>query len=345
MTARMRTGLGLALGLASLVGGCSSDSVDPYAPQTLSFGPVAIDADSEDTSKCVALTLHNADPLFVKQVELTTGPGFHHSNWLFVPEHSFPGPDGIFTCDDRNYDQVAAGILGGVFFAQSTQSTHEVQTFPEGVALKLPAKSKLVASIHLLNTGDEPLSLDPTIAFTPMPAADVTTEMRSFAFEYHTLALPPRRQSRFSVECDIATRHIEAFGRPPDFKIYYALAHYHEWATSLTIDALRVDGSATTIYSTANNVGDTLGGTLDPPFDMTGFSKVRLSCDFYNNTDATIYYGNGMGEMCIFNAFTDSLHTWAGGALDNGDPGQPTDVNGVMSFTRNCQVYSVDGTR
>ena len=340
----MRTRLGLALG-ASLLGCSSDDSVDPNATQTLPFGPVAIAANSEDTSKCVALSLGNDEPIYVKQVELTTGPGFHHSNWLFVPEHSFPGPDGIFTCDDRSYDQVAAGILGGVFFAQSTQAAHEVQEFPAGVALKLPPKSKLVAQIHLLNTGDEPLTLEPTIAFTPMAAADVTNEMHSLTFEYHTLALPPRRQSRFTVDCEIAPRHLEAFGREPDFKIYYALAHYHEWATGLTFEAVRADGTAATIYSTENNVGDTLGGTIDPPFDMTGFTRVRLGCDYYNNTDGTIYYGNGLGEMCIFNAFTDSLHTWGGGALDNGDPGQPTDVNGVMSFTRNCQVYSVDGTR
>jgi hypothetical protein len=202
-----------------------------------------------------------------------------------------------------------------------------------------------VASIHLLNTGDEPLRLEPTIAFTPIAAADVATEMHSMTFEYHTLALPPRRQSRFTVDCEIAPRHLEAFGREPDFKVYYALAHYHEWATSLTFDAVRPDGTSATIYTTENNVGDTLGGTIDPPFDMSGFSRVRLSCDYYNNTDATIYYGNGGGEMCIFNAFTDSLHTWGGGALDNGDPGQPTDDGGVMSFTRNCQVYSVDGTR
>ncbi len=327
-----------------LVSACSSDP-DPYAPQTLAFGPVAIDANSEDTTKCVAITLHNDTPLFVNQVELTTGPGFHHSNWMFVPEFSFPGDDGIFTCADRSYDQVAAGVLGGVFFAQSTQSAHEIQQFPAGVALKIPAKSKLVAQIHLLNSGDEPLALQPTMGFTPIPEANVTTLMRSIDFEYHPLGLPPGRQSRFSVDCDISARHEEVFGRPPDFKIYYALAHYHEWGTGLSLDAVRADGTSSTIYSTTNNVGDTLGGVIDPPFDMTGFTRLRLTCDYFNDTTNTIRYGNGLGEMCIFNAFSDSPHTWAGGALDTGDPGTPTDVDGLMSFTRNCQVYSLDGER
>ena len=339
MKTRMRMGLGVVLVLAA----CSSSDPDPYAAQSHAFGPVAIEANSEDTEKCVAITLHNEEALFINQVELTTGPGFHHSNWMWVPEHSFPGPDGVFTCDDRSYDQVAAGLLGGVFFAQSTQTPHEIQKFPAGVALKLPPKSKLVAQIHLLNTGDESLALEPTMGFVPIPEASVTTLLRSVAFEYHTLALPPGRQSRFSVECDLAPRHQEVFGRAPDFKIYYALAHYHEWGMGLSIDAVRGDGSLATIYSTTANVGDTLGGVIDPAFDMTGFSKLRLTCEYYNDTASTLRYGNGNGEMCIFNAFSDSPHTWAGGALDNGDPGTPTDVGGVMSFTRNCQVYSVDG--
>lgn len=336
--------MGLGVGIVALAA-CSSSSPDPYAAQSYAFGPVAIEANSEDTGKCVAITLHNDEPLFVNQVELTTGPGFHHSNWLFVPEHSFDGPDGVFTCADRSYDQVAAGILGGVFFAQSTQSTHEIQQFPAGVALKIPAKSKLVAQIHLLNAGDEPVTLEPTMGFTPIAEADAQTLMRSVDFEFHPLALPPGRQSRFVVECDISARHQEVFGRPPDFKIYYALAHYHRWGTGLTLEAVRPDATLATIYSTTNNVGDTLGGAIDPPFDMTGFTKLRLSCDYYNDTASTIRYGNGGGEMCIFNAFSDSPHTWAGGALDSGDPGSPTEVGGVMSFTRNCQVYSVDGER
>jgi hypothetical protein len=344
MTARMGQGRqgALALALAASLGACGgSDTVsDPYA--ALAFGPIHIEPHSEDTGKCVSITLNNDEPLYVSTVELTTGPGFHHSNWLYVPEHSFAGPDGEWNCADRSYDQVAAGILGGVFFAQSTQSAHEVQSFPPGVVIKVPAHSKLVANIHLLNSGDEPLDLAPTMGFTTLPESEVTQQLASMDFEYHPLGLPPRKQSRFSIDCDIATRHQEVFGVPPDFKIYYALAHYHEWGTGLTLDAVRPDGTSSTIYSTTNNVGDTLGGRIEPAFDMTGFTRLRLTCDYYNDTDATIYYGNGGGEMCIFNAFSDSPHVWAGGALDPGVPGTPTDVNGVMSFTENCQVYSVE---
>jgi hypothetical protein len=337
-----RSGCAALLVLAA----CGSDPapVDDGS-RDLPFGPVAIPAHTEDLSRCVALTLHNTEELFVNEVELTTGPGFHHSNWLWVPDTVFPGPDGVFVCDERNYDQTAAGVLGGVFFAQSTQSEHEVQRFPDGVALKLPVGSKLVAQMHLLNNGDEPLELSPHIGFKSIAADTVQTKLASVSFEYHPLALPSQKQSRVTVECDLAPKHLELLGRMPDFRIYYALAHYHEWGTRLAIEAVTPDGTSTTIYSTEANVGDVLGGVVDPAFSMDGYTKVRLTCEYFNDTQQTLHYGNGNGEMCIFNAFSDSPYMWAGGAINNDDPGTPTNVDGVMSFTHACQVFALDNDK
>jgi hypothetical protein len=110
--------------------GCGTDQRGTIEPRTFEFGPFTVPQNSEDTGKCVQITIGNDEPLFVNSVELTTGPGFHHSNWFYVPEHVFAGPDGTFNCDYRSFNHATAGIFGGVFFAQSTQSAHELQTFP-----------------------------------------------------------------------------------------------------------------------------------------------------------------------------------------------------------------------
>ena len=324
----------------------SCTSPDPYAVRTLAFGPYTLQPQEEVIDKCVQITLHNDEPVYINAVELTTGPGFHHSNWFFVPEHVFPGEDGTYTCDDRSFNLGAAAVLGGVFFAQSTQSTHEVQQFPTGMVIKLPPKTKLVAQIHLFNTGDEPLTITPKIAYTPLREADVTQTLAGVSFEYHPLSLPARMQSRFSVTCDLAPLHEMNLGVDPNFKMYYALAHYHKLGTQLAFEAVEPDGTAATIYSTQGRVGDTLGGRLEPPFDMTGYTKLRLTCDYYNNSDATVYYGNGAGEMCVFLAFSDSPRNWAGGSLDmeNPDPGLGVNMGGVMTYTRSCQVFTTDAT-
>jgi hypothetical protein len=329
-----RPGLLALLALAACSGEATSDHVYP-------FGPFTVAAQQEDTSLCVQITLHNTEPVYVNTVELDTGPGFHHSNWFFVPEHIFAGPDGTFTCNDRKFDIAVAAITGGVFFAQSTQSSHEVQAFPSGLAIKLPPKTKLVAQLHLLNRGDETLNLTPTITVRMLDEAEVTQLLAGISMEYHPLSLPARKRSRFSVDCDFAPLYQTNAARDPDFRIYYTLAHYHQWGTRMLLEAVDPDGSASTIYTTQSSVGDALGGTLDPAFDMTGYTRLRLTCDYYNDTDAMIYYGNGDGEMCVFLAFSDSPWLFGGGVLDKTpDPASGVDDGGVMSYTRKCQLFT-----
>jgi len=87
--------------------------------------------------------------------------------------------------------------------------------------------------------------------------------------------------------------------------------------------------------------GDSLGATLAPPFSMSGYTRLRFSCSYYNNTGATVAWGVGNQEMCVYLAFSDSPYDWAGGLPDDVSPGQGTMVNGVMTFdSPGCLVIS-----
>ncbi len=333
--------------LLVLVAACGTDHMTPppdTEPLSYDFGPFALPAHTEVIDDCVQITMNNADPVYVNAVELTTGPGFHHSNWFYVPEHTFAGDDGTFSCISRNFDQAVAAIEGGVVFAQSTQDAHEVQQFPAGHVVKLPAHSKIVAQIHLLNAGDDDLSLAPNITLTPIAEADVTTVLAGISFENQSLGLPPHAQSSFTVQCDLGPKHEMLFGTEPNFHIFYALAHYHTLGTSLEIDAIKPDGTTTTVYSTANLVGDELGGPIDPAFDMTGYTQLRMTCDYYNPRDTTVVWGNGDQEMCVFLAFSDSPYNWGGGVTATDVPGDATNVDGVMSYSHACTLYADDAS-
>ena len=324
-----------ALALAA----CTGDD-----PGTYPFGPFEVVAHEEITESCVQISLNNPEALFINAVELTTGPGFHHSNWFFVPDTVFYGDDGTFRCTDRSFNEATAAALGGVVFAQSTQSPHEVQAFPHGVAVKIPPHSKLVAQIHLLNPGEDALRLTPTIKLTAIAPAEVQTLLSAISFEDHALGLPGNKQSRFSVECDLAPLHQQTYQRPPDFKLYYALAHYHTLGTRLDVEAIKPDGTTTTVFTTSHHAGDSLGGPIAPTFDMTGYTKLRLSCSYYNPRAETVGWGVGDQEMCVFLAFSDSPSNWGGGAVDDDQPpGDPTILaDGVMSYTHACGVFTVD---
>ena len=325
-------------GLLALVAlaACSGDDDNVYE-----FGPFEVAAQEEVTSQCVQISLRNSDTIYINTVELTTGPGFHHSNWFFVPEHRFAGTDGSFNCRDRDFNVASAAATGGVFFAQSTQSAHEVQAFPTGMAIPLPPKTKLIGQIHLLNRSDEDLVIRPTLKVTPIPETEVTKKLAGISMEFHPLSLPPRKQSRFTVDCDLAPYVDLEKNRDLEFNIYYTLAHYHQYGTRMLLEAITPNDTASTVYTTTGTIGDALGGPLSPPFSMTGNSRLRLTCEYYNNTDAMIYYGNGDGEMCVFLAFSDSPWLWGGGVLDETpDPTSGVDQGGVMTFTRNCSIFT-----
>jgi hypothetical protein len=331
--------------LAAACGGGTSDPADDTSPKSYAFGPYTVAAGEEVVSNCVQITLHNDADVYVNSVELTTGPGFHHSNWFYVPEADFFGDDGTFPCDSRNFSEPSAAIFGGVLFAQSTQTPHEIQAFPPGVAVRVPAHSKLFAQIHLLNATDAPVTLNPSIALTPLALADVTTQLAAISFEDQALGLPPQKQSRFTVDCDLAPQSNLLTGADPTFHIYYALAHYHTLGTGLTFEAVRPDGTATMIYSTTTHIGDTLGGPIDPAFDMTGYTRLRVSCNYFNNTDATVQWGTGNQEMCVFLAFSDSAYNWGGGATSPDAPGDATPDGDVMTYKHACSVYTNDAAR
>jgi hypothetical protein len=331
----------LAVPLLALALGACGEDFGSY-----DFGPYTIQAGQEVVSDCVQISLHNEGPVYINAVELTTGPGFHHSNWTYVPEHVFAGPDGTWDCDSRGYSEAIAAVFGGVIFAQSTQTPHEVQAFPPGVAVKLPPKTKLIAQIHLLNPGDAPVQLRPNISLTAIPEAEVTTRLAGISFQNQALGLPANRESRFSVECEIGERHRELLGGMPDFKIYYGLAHYHELGTRLDLEAVRPDGTSTKIYSTAALPGDTMGGPIEPAFDMTGYTRLRFSCDFYNPRAEVVEWGVGDQEMCVFLAFSDSPYAWGGGVNDSDElPQNETAVGNALHYSNPCAVFASDARR
>lgn len=333
MPAVMRTLTALLL----LASACSDD-----ATKTYEFGPFHIAPQQEVADSCVQISLNNDDYMNINAVELTTGRGFHHSNWLWVPMTTFGGEDGTFDCEDRLFDQGVAAIFGGVLFAQSTQAPNETQQFPAGHVVRVPPRSKLVAQIHLLNPTDQPLDLTPSIKLTPIPDAEVTKRLAGISFQNAALALPPNMNSKFSVECDIGTLHEDKFKRPVDFKIHYALAHYHELGTGLTIEAIKPTGEGDVVYTTTTAVGDVMGGPISPAFDMTGYQKLRMSCDFYNPRSQVVGWGIGDQEMCVFLAFSDSTHNFGGGVLDEVPPENEQRVGNTMTYSNPCLLISND---
>jgi hypothetical protein len=305
---------------------------------TFDFGPYALALGQELTDQCVSVTLDNDEPLYINSVELTTGPGFHHSNWFWVPESEFGGPDGTWRCSDRNYDEAVAGLAGAVLFAQSTQATHELQQFPDGAAIAIPPRSKLVAGTHLLNSSDDAETVSLSLKITPI--AEATRPLNGMSFTNESIHLPPHRISRMSMECPVDTAYRNIYGVAPTFQIVYALAHYHDLGRGMTIEAVKDDGTTATVFTTANRIGDALGGTIEPGFAIAGYTKMRYWCEFDNPRDTEVRWGVGSQEMCTFLAFQDSPAKIAGGALNYNETPVITDHGDYIDYAYPCDLIA-----
>ena len=333
----MHGGRARVLGIATLVAlalGCASepapavmddagttaperDAGPPYDAGPLppftgehAFPAVELAPGDERLSLCQSWTLNNDEDLWVSEVEMDAGPGWHHSNWMFVPETSFPGGDGTWRCSEREFSEVAASIGGGsVFFAQSTQSTGELQTFPAGAAYRIPARSRIIGSIHVLNTSPEPIATSIGFRIGSIPEADVVTRLQPLAIDNRGIELAPRSRTEVTTACDLR----RANGGPLDFSVFYVLPHYHEIADGLRLEIMGGPRDGEVVFETSGGIGNALGGPLVPPVDLTGAEGLRVTCTYDNPHAETVAWGaNAEDEMCTMLAYTDARVKFGG---------------------------------
>lgn len=294
--------------------------------------------------QCQSWTLHNETPLWLHRVEMTSAGSFHHSNWTFMPDDMFVGPDGTWPCADRSYDEITAGVAGGVFFAQSTQAAHEVMEFPEGDAIFVPAHTRVIGGVHLLNVTSAPVHTNITFDVTTYSDSQVRTSLQPLYIDYLALALPARAQSSFSTSCDMRGQYRHIAGRPIDFHIVYVLPHFHTMATDwqLTVVGGPHDGEA--IYSHGGGVGDPLGMTLSPPYDLTGAYGVQMTCTYDNGLNHEVTYGIGaQSEMCTMLAYTDGPVKFVDVVSNGTNTVGPTLPDGTVTNTGPCGVIGFMG--
>lgn len=255
---------------------------------------------------CQSWTLGNETELWINAVELEQNEMSHHSNWTFVPEAEFDGPDGVWPCDERDYDQLSAAIAGGVIYAQSTQASREVQRFPGGAAVRIPPRARIIGDVHLLNIGDEPITGSVTMTLYAIPSEQVSVGLTPFHMTYDGLAIPPLASSRFEGTCELAQRFEQATGEPLSMKMYYALPHTHKLGTRFFLQAVGGSRDGEYLLDVYGFNGEARGRFLDPAIDLSGITSLRFGCEFENPRAETVGWGFGDQEMCEMLGFIES---------------------------------------
>jgi len=294
----------LSLGFFACAQQGTSGEINPTL--TISFDPISIEVGEEIGDECQSWTLNNDEPMYVSKIRQRNDGAWHHSNWFFVPETMYPGPDGTWNCDDRGFHDVSAALAGGALFAQSTQTFEELQAFQEGAVLEIPPRYKIVGGVHLVNISASPLVTALSLDIETIPEEEVRVRLQPIAFTNTALDIEPQAESRYAMTCDLGPGFQQVLGRSPDYRIYYVLAHYHQWGNYFRLSFIDGDGGARTIFELENSIGEPLGLTIDPPINSENAGGLRVECGYINNTDERLTYGLAGHEMCVFLAYSDA---------------------------------------
>ena len=296
------------------------------------FPSIALRA-NEEASPCVSWTLNNEEAIYVETVQMSNSGWFHHSNWFVVPEENYPGDDGIWDCGSRGFSEVGAALAGTVLFAQSTQAQVEAQTLGEGVVIKIPARHKVVGSLHLLNLTPRAQVAGLIMNLSLIHPRDVQTVVAPFRLLYRDLQIAAQAESRFTSECDLAA----AVAIPFDIKLYYLLPHYHELGNYFRVEILSDDERNGDVVFELNGYNAQPNGMqFDPPLELSGIRGFRFTCGFDNPRDEVVGWGIGDQEMCeaLFLADVPALYD-ARSLSGNTLVGQE---NGIFMNEAPCQV-------
>jgi hypothetical protein len=263
------------------------------------FPDVTVAAGEEEKGICVSWTLGNATELWVNAVELSQGLASHHSNWFFVPNNKFTGPsDGIWPCATRNFDELSAALAGGVLYAQSTQTLHEVQKFPNGAAVRIPPWSQIIGNVHFLNASTSDVTGHYHLALYTLPLSEVQVKLVPFHLQYLGLDIPAHMQSRFFGECQVGEDYYAALNGQWDLQVYYILPHTHSMAHRFFVQTLGGTNDGQMLLDLPAYNGESHGRAYDPPVVMGDAKGFRFGCEYDNQRDVNVGWGFGDQEMC-----------------------------------------------
>lgn len=316
-----------------------ADSAEPQRIWSHEFPPITVAPGQEISSVCQSWTMGNEEPLYVRRVSSRNDGGWHHSNWLYTRDVFFQGDDGSWLCDERGFNEASAGLNGNVLFAQSTQATLEEQIFPPGAALILPRRTRVMGSVHLINTTRETLNTPISFELESIPEEEVTTVLTGMTITNTHLTIPARSKSRFTIRCQFDEAIRTATGvADPAFNVYYVLPHYHGLGTGSTLALGGGTREGDVLFSTSHTIGDPLGQTVDPPIQVSGATEFVFSCEYDNPRNEAVGYGIGDQEMCVFLAFTNAGARMIGLSQETREVGMDGDVR---LFETDCSLYAI----
>ncbi len=295
----MRRAALLATLLGGLVAGCADDpSATPAtdagvdgppadaADQTVvesrrvQIGPLTIGPGQEATV-CQVVDLGNTAPRMVRTVRSELTGGTHHVIATLTTEAptATPTPCGAF----------AGGGPGNGILTIAQQPTAAL-AYPDGAGLPITAHQSVHLEMHYLNAGDQPLAIGGTVT---LDLADANAALAPVALTFTgngAISIPAHTTAHLTSEHAL----------PAGTRLFATTAHTHQWGRHATVELLRSAGDPSPLV--LHDSTDWADRPLDQfaPITIGPDARLRLTCDFDNQSDQTVNFGlSAEDEMCF----------------------------------------------
>jgi hypothetical protein len=164
--------------------------------------------------------------------------------------------------------------------------------FPDGLGQVIPAGTRLLAQLHLLNTSAKAVTDSAEIRMHPSPLTN-PRPMATYALGNFNVSLPPLMPSKIESVCTVR--------ETIDFVA--AFPHMHLLGTSLTFEVGPSADRLTKVFE--RNPYDFDDQRLELiNLTLNAGDVTRVTCNYQNTTDQTVTFGESTNnEMCFLVGF------------------------------------------
>lgn len=221
--------------------------------------------------------------------------GTHHTILSIVPaSESPPTVVGNYDCNPSALSPPSQTESFEMLYAGGIDTNDFV--FPPGVAIKIPAGTYIQLYLHVLNSGDLPLTETSGVMIKTIPAADVVNEADMMFFGKRSFQVDP---GMFSIYTDCPATE--------DWHILGLWPHMHEYGVHQNIQVTHAGTTMKTPLDVAYSINEQKNYAMD--FVIPTNDRLQVTCTWNNTTGAPIASGESSGsEMCYAGAFMYPKH-------------------------------------
>lgn len=230
--------------------------------------------------RCVRVTV--PQDMYITDFVAQTPIGGHHAVLSVVGGFGTDGPDG-------NDDGCAASAIGARMLYASAVGTAPLQ-LPAGVGLKVTAGQQLHLNLHLLNTGDEPVSGESAIWIKAQstPPVQLAEMVLAGPIEFHV----PSDNQPHPVTGECTAHH--------DYSLFAVWPHMHKFGTHQQVELVTAGGGHQMLHDAPFAFDDQSYQAVAPMAQVHPGDKVRVTCTYVNNSGVEVTYGDSANsEMCF----------------------------------------------